>query len=105
MYAAWAHLAVHDRFPPPERRYAVGAAYLRAQGKGRAIVAAHGLDQVSLDSRELIVDARLPAPGDPPTGTYEGDGFVIVRADETAAVERALAEIVGKIRLELGDVR
>jgi formate-dependent phosphoribosylglycinamide formyltransferase (GAR transformylase) len=102
MYAAWARLAVHDWFRPPERRYAVGAAYLRAQGQGRAIVAAHGLDQVSLDSRELIVDARLPAPGDPPTGTYEGDGFVIVRADETAAVESALAEIVGKIRLECG---
>ena len=105
MYAAWARLAVHDWFAPPERRYAVGAAYLRAQGQGRAIVAAHGLDEVSLNSRELIVDARLPEPGDPPTGTYEGDGFVIVRADETAAVERALAEIVGKIRLELGDVR
>ena len=102
MYAAWARLAVHDRFVPPERRYAVGAAYLRAQGQGRAIVAAHGLDQVSLESRELIVDARLPAPGDPPTGTYEGDGFVILRADETAAVERALAEIVGTIRLECG---
>jgi hypothetical protein len=102
MYAAWARLAVHDSFRPPERRYAVGAAYLRAQGQGRAIVAAHGLDEVSLDSRELIVDVRLPAPGDPPTGTYEGDGFVIVRADETAAVELALAEIVGKIRLECG---
>jgi hypothetical protein len=102
MYAEWARLAVHDCFSPPERRYAVGAAYLRAQGQGRAIVAAHGLDRVSLASRELIVDARLPAPGDPPTGTYEGDGYVIVRADETAAVERALAEIVGTIRLECG---
>jgi len=48
------------------------------------------------------VNPGLPAPGDPPTGTYEGDGFVIVRADETAAVELALAEIVGKIRLDCG---
>ena len=89
MYAAWARLLVHDRSSHPSDATRSGAAYLRAQGQGRAIVAAHGLDQVSLESRELIVDARLPAPGDAPTGTYEGDGFVIVRADETAAVERA----------------
>ena len=39
MYAAWARLEIFGEFTPPERRYAVGAAYLRAQGKrvrGRA---------------------------------------------------------------------
>ena len=45
MYAAWARPrrdATSSTRPP--RRYAVGAAYLRAQGQGRSIVAAHGLD-------------------------------------------------------------
>ena len=34
--------------------------------------------------------------------TYEGDGFVIVRAEHTEAVERALDEIVSVIKVETG---
>ena len=34
MYAAWARLEIFGTFAPPERRYAVGAAYLRGQGDG-----------------------------------------------------------------------
>jgi len=100
MYAAWARLAVDERFEPPARRYAVGAAYLRAQGPGRQIVAAHGLDQISEESQSIVVDVRLPGAGDRPSGTYEGDGYVIVRAADTDAVERALGELVSTIRLE-----
>ena len=47
MYAAWARLVIHGEFDPPERRYAVGAAYLRAQGSGRAITSVTGIDRVS----------------------------------------------------------
>src|SRR5690606_14247710 len=42
MYKGWASLAVYDAFDPPPRKWAVGAAYLRAQGHGR-ITAVHGL--------------------------------------------------------------
>ena len=38
LYAAWARLAVDGVFDPPQRSYACGGAYLRAQGSGRAIV-------------------------------------------------------------------
>ncbi len=100
MHAAWARLVVHDRFDPPVRRWAVGAAYLRAQGEGRAIVAVHGLDRLSAATQDAIVDVRLPTHGAPPTGTYEGDGSVIVRAADTDAAEHALSEIVSTIRLE-----
>ncbi len=102
MYAAWADLAVHDVFEPPPRRYAVGAAYLRAQGPGRSIVAAHGLDDVSEATRSRVVEVHLPRPGATPSGTYEGDGHVVVRDPDTAAVEAALWEIVTTIRLECG---
>ena len=65
MYAAWARLAVDDAFDPPPRRYAVGAAYLRAQGPGRSIVAAHGLDRRQRgDARRAVVEVRLPGAGD-----------------------------------------
>jgi len=47
MYRAWARLVIHGEFDPPERRYAVGAAYLRAQGSGRAISSVTGIDRVS----------------------------------------------------------
>ena len=100
MYAAWARLAVTDEFDPPPRRYAVGAAYLRAQGQGRSIVAAHGLDQVSEATTSRVVEVRLPRAGASPSGGYEGDGHVIVRDKSTAAVEAALEELITTIRLE-----
>jgi len=37
----------------------------------------------------------------PPSDSYEGDGFVIVRHPDTAVVENALIEIVSTIRVEL----
>jgi biotin carboxylase len=100
LYAAWARLAVHDQFDPPPRQFAVGAAYLRAQGAGRSIRAVHGLDRVSDATRSRVVESRLPEPGRPVGQTYEGDGFVIVRDPDTGTVERALAELITTIRVE-----
>jgi hypothetical protein len=100
MHAAWARLVADGSFDAPERRWAVGAAYLRAQGEGRAIVAAHGLERISDDTKALVVDVRLPPAGTTPSGTYEGDGSIIVRAPDTAAVEQALTEIISSVRLE-----
>lgn len=99
MYDVWARQSVHGWFDPPTRRYAVGAAYLRAQGAGRRIVAAEGLDEVSAETRALVVAARLPAPGAGRADTYEGDGYVVVRHADTEVVERAVAELVATIRL------
>ena len=99
--AAWARLMVFDEFAAPPRRYAVGAAYLRGQGSGR-VKAIHGLDQVQHEMGSLVVDARLPTPGQEPTGSYEGEGFVIVRHVETAVVQRALQRLISLVRVELG---
>lgn len=100
MYRAWAHLMVFDEFTPPARVYAAGAAYLRGQGTGR-VRAIRGLEQVQREFGSLIVQSKLPAPGQSPTGTYEGEGYVIVRHPETSVVEEALRRIVSVVRVEL----
>jgi hypothetical protein len=99
LYRAWANVVVFDEFTPAPRRYAVGAAYLRGQGAGR-VKAVHGLD-AAREVAPLVVESRLPKPGQPHGGTYEGDGYVIVRHSETAVVEQALARIISVIRVEL----
>ncbi|MGE5801765.1 MAG: ATP-grasp domain-containing protein [Gemmatimonadota bacterium] len=100
--AAWARLMVFDEFSAPPRRYAVGAAYLRGQGNGGGRVKAiHGLDQVERELGSLVVDFKLPTPGQSPTGSYEGEGFIILRHPETAVVQRALQRLVSLVRVEL----
>jgi len=99
--AAWARLMVFDEFAAPPRRYAVGAAYLRGQGSGR-VKAIHGLDQVQHEIGSLVVDAKLPTAGQTPTGSYEGEGFVILRHPDTAVVQRALRRLISLVRVELG---
>jgi hypothetical protein len=98
---AWARIMIFGTFDAPVQRYAVGAAYLRGQGTGR-VKAVHGLAQVQRELGDLVVDARLPAAGQTPTGSYEGEGFVIVRHAETAVVEEAVRRIVSTVRVELG---
>ena len=98
--AAWARLMVFDEFSAPPRRYAVGAAYLRGQKNGR-VKTIHGLNQVERELGSLVVDVKLPTPGQSPTGSYEGEGFIILRHPETAVVQRALHRLVSLVRVEL----
>jgi biotin carboxylase len=99
--AAWARLMVFEEFAAPPRKYAVGAAYLRGQGSGR-VKAIHGLDQVQREIGSLVVDAKLPTAGQTPTGSYEGEGFVILRHPDTAVVQSALRRLISLVRVELG---
>jgi hypothetical protein len=62
----------------------------------------HGLDALSPEVRSLVIESRLPRPGQPSSGSYEGDGYVIVRHPETAVVADALRQLVTTIRVELG---
>lgn len=100
-YDAWARLMVLDAFDPPERRWSVGAAYLRGQGPGR-IRAVHGVEELHRELGHLVVEARLPRAGQVPSGSYEGDGYVIVRHGDTAVVAHALRRLVSGLRVELG---
>jgi len=100
MYKGWAHLMVHEEFTPPVRRYAAGAAFLRGQGQGR-VVGITGLDRAQRELAPLVVEVKLPRAGQTPSGTYDGDGYVIVRHPDTQVVEDALKRIVSIIRVEL----
>jgi hypothetical protein len=101
MYAAWARLEIFGEFAPPERRYAVGAAYLRGQGTG-PVVRIHGLDVLQRELGDLVVEAELPHEGQSSSGTYEGEGHVILRHPETSVVEAGLRRVVEVARVELG---
>jgi biotin carboxylase len=99
--SAWARLMVFNEFTPPVRKYAVGAAFLRGQGRG-VVRQIRGIDAVQLEFGELVCDMKLPLLGDAPAATYEGDGYIILRHPETAVVERAIKRVVELVRIELG---
>jgi Phosphoribosylglycinamide synthetase, ATP-grasp (A) domain len=101
LYTAWARLMVEGTFEPPERKWAAGTVYLRGQGAGQ-VKATRGLDTLPPEVSSLVVDSRLPRPGQPSTGSYEGDGYITVRHPDTAVVTRALKTLVTTVRVELG---
>ena len=100
LYTAWAQLMVDGSFEPPERRWSAGTVYLRGQGAGQ-IKATHGLDTLSPEVSSLVVDSRLPRPGQPSSGSYEGDGYITVRHPDTPVVTEALKRLVTTVRVEL----
>lgn len=97
---AWARLMVFDEFEPRPRPYAAGAAYLRGQGRGK-VARVRGLDDVLAELGDLVVEVRRPGPGQSPSGTYEGEGYVILRHPETEVVRQALWRVVETVRVEL----
>ena len=100
---AWAEVMVFGTFTPPERKYAAGVAFLRAQGDpGGRVRAVHGLDRLSDSTKALATDWQLPILGASPRPTYEGDGWVLVRHPETARVTAALQELISTVRVEVG---
>src|SRR3990172_10740571 len=101
LYREWAKLMVFDRFEPPPRRFAVGAASLRGQGTGDRVKAIHGIAEAQKEVGDLVVEAKLPQAGQSPSGTYEGEGYIILRHPETDLVERGLRRLVERIYVEL----
>src|SRR3954454_509031 len=102
LYRAWAELVILGRFDVPERRFASGTAYLRGMGHGR-VREVHGIDEVQREVGHLVVEARLPRPGQPAAGDYLGEGYVMVRDPDTGVVADALRRIVGGIHVELAE--
>jgi biotin carboxylase len=100
MYDAWARLEILGEFAAPERSYAVGAAYLRGQGVG-VVRAVHGLETLQHELGDLVVEARIPQPGQSRSNTYEGEGYVILRHPDTAVVESGLRRVVDVARVQL----
>jgi biotin carboxylase len=100
-YRAWARVMIDDAFDAPRREYAAGAAYLRGQGTGRVKRIA-GLDEAQRDVGPLVVESFLPTPGQPPSSSYEGEGYVILRHRETEVVRQGLRRLISVVRVEMG---
>ncbi|MCZ6787003.1 MAG: ATP-grasp domain-containing protein [Planctomycetota bacterium] len=100
-YRAWSHLVSFEEFEVPERKYATGAVYLRGQGEGR-VVNVRGLEKAQEELGELVVEAKLPSVGQAPTGSYEGEGCVILRHPDTEVVDKGLRRLLDLISVELG---
>jgi biotin carboxylase len=99
-YAAWTELMVFERFRRPSRAFAAGIAYLRGQGRGR-VARIHGLEEAQRRFGAMVVEVRLPRPGQLPASSYEGEGYIVLRDRHTARVAEALARVVEIIRVEL----
>lgn len=102
MVAAWAELMTFDRFEPKARKHAAGAAFFRGQGRGDRVVAVHGWDEARAVVGDALVEAQLPALGQPRAESYEGEGHAIVRHATTEGAREALRQLVTRVRVELG---
>lgn len=99
-YKAWPKLMTTRQFDVPERRFATGAAYVRGQGRG-TVQHIEGLDDIQRRFGHLVVEAKLPQTGQPPSMSYEGDGYIIIRHPDTDVVQETLAQIVATIQVRL----
>ena len=63
----------------------------------------HGLEQAQQELGHLVAEVRLPRSGQHPAGSYEGEGYVVLRDPDTARVAAGLRRIVQLVRVELTD--
>lgn len=98
---AWMTLMIDGTFTAPPRQFAVGTAYLRGQGQGR-VVGIEGLDVMQRELGEFVCDAHIPSVGQVPSGSYEGEGFVMLRHPDTQVVSNALRRVISTVRVHLG---
>lgn len=100
LYRAWAEAIIHEHFQIPKRKYAAGAAYLRGMGRGR-VTEIQGLAEIAKTLDDVIVESKIPQLGQPPSGSYEGEGYIIVRHPETYVVQQALQRIIQTVQVSL----
>ncbi len=98
-YRAWARSVVDNVLDAPwNRKYAVGCAFVRGMGNGR-VVHVTGVHEVHEKVGKWIMEAKLPQLGAPKADTYEGDGYVIVRHESTAAVREMVKTIIETMKV------
>ncbi len=100
MLALWTKLMVHEEWPKKlTRKWAVGAAFFRGQGRGRKVAHVAGLDQAMITAVPYLVDANWPTVGKARADGYEGEGWVIVKANDTATVKDVLRQLVTLVQI------
>lgn len=100
-YRLWARLVTTGEVAIPPRRWATGAAYLRAQGDGERVASVDGLKEVQEQLGDLVVEARLPQVGQTRSTSYEGEGYIILRAEHTATVRAGLDRLIRLIQVRV----
>ncbi len=102
-WGQWLNVQVNNRWEMPDERVcAGGSAFLRGMGRGRRVVAVHGVEEVKAALGDHFVDARWPVVGQPRSSGYEGEGWVVVKASQTQDCVAALRKVVTTVRVELG---
>jgi len=102
-YRAWARAVVDNELDAPwNRKYAVGCAYLRGMGQGR-VVNVTGVQETNEAVGKWVVEAKLPTLGVQKADTYEGDGYVIVRHENTDAVRAMIKTIIETVRVHYAE--
>ena len=106
MYRVFAELMVFETFTPAPRKFAVAAAYLRGQAGGRTdarIAGVRGVEALRAELGASLVELRLPEKGAAVSTSYEGDGYAIVRHQDTEFVTAAAQKIVKNLRVDVDE--
>lgn len=99
IYDAWARAELDGVFDQTwDRKYAAGTAFIRSMGHGR-VASVTGIRETHAAVKQGFVEAKLPMIGMAKNTSYEGDGYVVVRHESTAEVERMLGAIVNNVRI------
>lgn len=101
MVAQWVRLMVLDEFTPVERKWSTGVAFLRGQGTGKRVKGVYGLERADDLMGQYVVEKSLPRIGQARADSYEGEGWVIVKAPDTATCRQALKDVVTRVRVDL----
>lgn len=99
-YEEWIRIVGLDKFDLPARKYAAGAAYLRGQGDGK-VSDIQGLAEAQEELGPLVIEAKLPQKGQPKSTSYEGEGYAILRDEDTERVRDGLKRLVTLMRVEM----
>jgi biotin carboxylase len=102
VFRAWAELIALERWSAPERKWACGAAFFRAQGQGTRVQEVRGADDAIAAVGDALVELRLPKPGQARASGYEGEGYALVRHRTTEGVKEALLTLISRIRVVAG---
>ncbi len=102
MIRVWAELIAFDRFTPPNRTAAAGAAFFRGQGSGDRIVAVEGLERAIIETGGALVEMRTPKVGMARAAGYEGEGWATVRHSTTDGVKQALLSLIQNVQIRYG---
>jgi phosphoribosylaminoimidazole carboxylase (NCAIR synthetase) len=102
MISKWAELIAFDRFTPPTRKWAAGAACFRGQGTGKRVVQVTGVQKAKELVGKALVEFRPPKVGQPRAPGYEGEGWALVKSATTEGVKQALLALIENVQVRYG---